>query len=253
MTEFNKASNPRTASATAVSREALGLRAPGLGLRLLEGRFGAEAANLMLQLPLLRLQTRRGHGQPIMVLPGFLADDASTFVLRQYLNDIGYRAYPWLQGQNRGRLLDYLSVLGERVAALQAEHDQPVTLVGWSRGGIMAREIARDYPERVRQVVTIGSPVRGGPNASSIGNLVRRETGMTPQAMLSMLDQRQQRPITVPIKSIYSKLDGVVAWRACIDDVSPDVEHFVIQGSHIGMGMNVDVYRLLHKLLPGRD
>jgi pimeloyl-ACP methyl ester carboxylesterase len=222
---------------------------PGFILQMLEGRAGAEVAQLMLQLPLLRLRARRGSGQPIMVLPGFMADDASTFILRQFLNGIGYKAYPWELGTNRRRMLDFLPAVQARVEALRASHGQPVILVGWSRGGILAREVARDNPDLVRQVITIGSPVKGGVTASSIGNLVRRETGMTPEAMQNTLRERQHRPITVPIKSIYSKLDGVVAWRACIDDVNPDVEHFEIHGTHIGMGTNIEVYQLLSKLL----
>jgi esterase/lipase len=222
---------------------------PGFLLQMLESRAGVEASQLLLQLPMLRLQAVRGAGQPILVLPGFMTDDASTFMLRQFLNSIGYAAHPWLLGVNRRRMLDFLPQVHERVAALYAKYQQPVTLVGWSRGGILARECARDTPESIRQVITIGSPVKGGTSASSIGFWVRRETGMTPQAMHGVLRDRQKTKITVPIKSIYSRLDGVVAWRACIDDESPNVEHFEIRGTHIGMGTNAEVFRLLSKLL----
>jgi triacylglycerol esterase/lipase EstA (alpha/beta hydrolase family) len=222
---------------------------PGFLLQMLEGRAGVEAGQLFLQLPLLRLQAPRGSGQPILVLPGFMADDGSTFVLRQFLNNIGYAAHPWKLGVNRRRMLDFLPQVHHRIALLHAEYQQPVTLVGWSRGGILARECARDAPDMIRQVITIGSPVKGGTSASSIGSWVRRETGMTPEAMHNVLRDRQKTNITVPIRSIYSRLDGVVAWRACIDDVNPDVEHFEIRGTHMGMGTNVEVFRLLGKLL----
>jgi esterase/lipase len=222
---------------------------PGLFLQMLEGRAGVEAGQLLLQLPLLRLQAKRGAGQPILVLPGFMTDDASTFILRQFLNSIGYAAHPWQLGVNRRRMLDFLPQIHERIVALHAQYQQPVTLVGWSRGGILARECARDNPESISQVITIGSPVKGGTSASSIGSWVRSETGMTPEAMNGVLRERQKTDITVPIKSIYSRLDGIVAWRACIDDVSPDVEHFEIRGTHMGMGTNVEVFRLLGKLL----
>jgi pimeloyl-ACP methyl ester carboxylesterase len=225
------------------------IQPPGFILQMLEGRAAAEFAQLLLQLPLLRLRARRGKGQPILVLPGFMADDASTFILRQFLNNIGYKAYPWELGTNRRRLLDFLPAIQARLEALHTSHGQPVILLGWSRGGILARELARDNPQLVRQVITIGSPVKGGVTASSIGSLVRRETGLTSEAMQNTLRERQRRPITVPIKSIYSKLDGVVAWRACIDDVSPNVAHFEIRGTHIGMGTNIQVYQLLSKLL----
>lgn len=224
---------------------------PGLMLRLLEGRAAAEAGQLMLQLPVLRLLAKRGRGEPVMVLPGFMADDASTVVLRRFLNDIGYRARGWGLGINRRRMLDFLSPVSDLVAGMADEHDQRIILVGWSRGGIIAREVARDRPDVVSKVVTIGSPVKGGTAVSSIGQWVRRETGLTPEQMSRLLRERQERPICVPIRAIYSKLDGVVAWRACIDDVNPDVEHFEISGSHTGMGFNVEVFRLLPNLLAG--
>ena len=114
---------------------------------------------------------------------------------------------------------------------------------------MLGREIARDCPDLIERVVTIGSPVKGGTEVSSIGNWVRRETGMTPAAMSEILRQRQTVPIKVPIRSIYSRFDGVVAWKACIDDVNPDVNHYEIHGSHVGMGTNVEVFKLLPKLL----
>jgi len=218
-------------------------------LRALEGRVGAEAASLMMQMPLLRLQAQRGNGEPVMVLPGFLADDVSTWMLRQFLKNIGYQVYPWEMGVNRRPMLEYLPRLAARVQALNDQHSQSVRLVGWSRGGIMSREIARDFPGLVDRVVTIGSPVKGGVQVSSISKLVQRETGLSPQDMSNVLKQRQRKLIQVPITAIYSKLDGVVAWQSCIDDVSPDVEHFEIHGTHVGMGVNPEVYKLLPKLL----
>ena len=98
-------------------------------------------------------------------------------------------------------------------------------------------------------MITVGSPVKGGIGASSIGAMVQRTVGMSSQAISSLLRERNQTPIQVPIRAIYSKLDGIVNWEACIDDTSPNVEHFEILGSHVGMGTNVDVFRLLPKLL----
>ena len=222
---------------------------PSALLGMLEGRAGIEAGMLLLQLPLLRLQAKKGSGEPLIVLPGFMADDTSTIVMRRFLNAIGYKAYGWGIGANRGRMLDLLPPLLAQIRKLNVETSQKIKLVGWSRGGMLSREIARDYPDLIERVITIGSPVKGGIEVSSIGNWVKRETGMTPAAMSDILRQRQLVPIQVPIKSIYSKLDGIVAWKACIDDVNPDVEHFEIHGSHVGMGTNVEVFKLLPKLL----
>lgn len=209
----------------------------------------AEAGQLLVQLPMLRLLARRGEGEPVLVLPGFMADDASTYLLRGYLSSIGYRVRGWGLGVNRGKMLDFIEPVTEIVRDLEHRHGCKVRVVGWSRGGILAREIARDEPALIHKVVTIGSPVKGGVRVSSIGRFVRRETGLTPEQINNLLRGRQARPITVPIRAIYSRLDGVVAWQACIDDVSPDVKHFEIRGSHVGMGANVDVFRLLPNLL----
>jgi pimeloyl-ACP methyl ester carboxylesterase len=222
---------------------------PGLMLQMLEGRAGAEAARLMLAMPLLRMQSQKGHGEPVLVLPGFMADDHSTFVLRQFLNSIGYKSCPWGLGINRKRMMDFLPKISKQTRDLCEKHLTKVRLIGWSRGGILAREVARDHPELVDRVITIGSPVKGGVNISSIGPLVQRETGMSSQQLSRILSQRQQTEISVPIRAIYSKLDGVVSWKACIDDLSKNVEHFEIRGSHVGMGTNLEVFKLLPKLL----
>jgi pimeloyl-ACP methyl ester carboxylesterase len=192
---------------------------------------------------------KRGQGEPVLVLPGFMADDSSTIILRQFLNSIGYKSQGWGQGVNVRGMMDHLPGVLAAVRELHDEYRQKVRLVGWSRGGILSREIARDHPELIERVVTIGSPVKGGVGASSIGAAVVRQIGLTPEEMNQLLHVRQRKPITVPIRSIYSKLDGVVAWRACIDETSPDVKHFETRGTHIAMGASVEVFRLLPKLL----
>ena len=222
---------------------------PGMLLRMLEGRAAIEASQLMLQFPLLRLQAKKGRGEPVIVLPGFMADDSSTAVLRYFLNSIGYKSVGWGLGVNRKPMLSLLPQLQSLLDEMVAKHGQKVRLVGWSRGGILSRELARDTPEKVARVITIGSPVKGGTGASSIGPMVQRTTGLSSAAMSALLRDRQQADIKVPVRAIYSKLDGVVNWQACIDHRSPDVEHHEILGSHVGMGTNVDVFRLLPRLL----
>ncbi len=222
---------------------------PGIMLQMMEARAGAEAGRLMLSLPLIRMQAARGHNEPVMVLPGFMADDYSTLLLRQFLKSIGYQAYPWNLGVNRRRMMDFLPALIQQATTLADRHKQKVRLIGWSRGGILSREVARDRPELIDRVITLGSPIKGGVSASSIGNMVKRETGMSAQELTRLLKLRQLKPIDVPIRAVYSKTDGVVSWKACIDDVSADVQHFEISGTHVGMGANADVYRLLPRLL----
>lgn len=222
---------------------------PGAFLRLMEGRAPLEAGGLMLALPVLRLQATKGQGEPVMVLPGFMADDSSTIILRGFLRSIGYRVYAWKGGVNRGRMLDHLPGTIQRVAGIAEATGQAVRLVGWSRGGILAREVARDRPDLVDRVVTIGSPIKGGMSVSSIARWVRQETGMQPDQINNILRERNRHPIEVPVRAIYSRTDGVVAWKACIDDRTLDVEHHEIRGSHTGMGTNVEVFRLVPRLL----
>jgi pimeloyl-ACP methyl ester carboxylesterase len=224
---------------------------PGALLRMLEGRAALEAGQLALQLPLLRLMARRGKAEPVLVLPGFMADDRSTVVLRRFLSSIGYSVRGWDLGVNRRRMLDFIGPVTDILESLYAEHGARVRVVGWSRGGIIAREVARDSAHLIDRVITIGSPVKGGLSVSSIADWVRVETGLTPVQISNLLRERQHKPIEIPIRAIYSRLDGVVAWKACIGDVNPDVEHFEITGSHTGMGFNVEVFRLLPRLLAG--
>lgn len=222
---------------------------PGVVLRMMEGRAALEAGGLMLALPVLRLQAQRGNLEPVMVLPGFMSDDSSTLVLRSYLRSINYRVYAWKGGVNRGKMLDHLPRTIERVEQISRDTGQRVRLVGWSRGGIIAREVARDRPELVDRVVTIGTPVKGGMSVSSIAQWVRRETGLHPDEVSNILRERHRRPISVPVRAMYSRSDGVVAWRACIDDRTANIRHVEVRGSHTGMGTNVEVFRLLPKLL----
>ena len=218
-------------------------------LTLLEGRVLAEAGGLMLAMPLLRLHAERGKGEPVIVLPGFMAGDRSTGILRNFLKQIGYRALPWGLGANRGPMLTLLPPLQKLIGDVARQTDRKVRLVGWSRGGIIARELARDNPGQIDRVITIGSPVKGGIAASTIGRWIQRETGLTPQQMSRLTEERSRFPIKVPVRAIYSRSDGIVAWKACIDDTTRDIQHYEVVGSHIGLGSNVEVFRLLPGLL----
>ena len=157
--------------------------------QLLEGRVGAEASWLLAQWPMLRFQAPKGQG-PVMVLPGFMAGDDSTWLLRRFLGELGYDAYPWEFGINRGRMLHYLPGLIERAERLRDASGERPSLVGWSRGGTLSREVARERPDLIRSVVTMGSPVRGGVGGTSIGRTVSAQTGMTPEQMLRLLAER---------------------------------------------------------------
>lgn len=221
---------------------------PNAVLQLLEGRAPVELAALMLRLPMLRMSVPKGDGSPVLVLPGFLADDASTWVLRRFLNSIGWRAHPWALGPNTGPGAPLVAATTALAEQLSTEGGR-VNLVGWSRGGIIAREVARRRSDLVRQVITLGTPVRGGPEASSIGRMVAVNLGIDTRNLRAMQSEREQVPIRVPITALYSRTDGVVAWRAAIDDTNPDVEHVQVSGSHVGLGVNAEVFRIVAERL----
>lgn len=222
---------------------------PSRRLQFGELAAGWEYAACLAQLPRLRLQAPRGHGEPIVVIPGFMADDRSTLLLRRFLQWLGYRVSGWGQGASTGRMLDFLEPMTQVIDDLATAHQRKVRLVGWSRGGVLSREIARDRPDLVDQIVTLASPVKGGARATSIRSLVERQTGLDAEAMRVLMRTRNRTPIEVPIAAIYSRTDGVVAWEACIDDVNPHVTHHEIRATHTGMGVNADAYRIVARTL----
>ena len=234
-----------------MATEPPGIEPPSAALQLLEGRIGAESLTLALRMPALLRGAPRGDGSHVLVLPGFMANDASTSALRAFLNAIGWRTHGWGQGQNRGKMLTYLPPLTALIERYVEHQSRPMALVGWSRGGVLARELAREHPELVSQVITMGSPVKGGVGATSIARFVERHTGLTAADLQRLQRERDARPITTPITAIYSKTDGVVAWQACIDDVSKNVEHVEVRGSHVGLGFNADVFAIVARRLAG--
>jgi pimeloyl-ACP methyl ester carboxylesterase len=195
---------------------------------------------LLLQAPALSLAPR-GSG-PVLVWPGFGAGNSSTAALRAYLSYLGYQVEGWSEGNNDG---DVLRLLVRLKTHLESRADPgPVTLVGWSLGGYLAREVARDCPERVSRVITLGSPVVGGPKYTAVANAFAQR-GVSMDEIERLVDERYGVPLNVPVTAIYSKLDGVVAWEACIDDRSPNVEHVEIASSHVGLGFSPQAYRII--------
>jgi hypothetical protein len=210
---------------------------------LREALWPLELPRLALAAPdLARLP--RGSGEPVMVLPGFATGDASTFALQAYLRLLGYRVRGWGLGVNLGDVPALVPRVMERVERLAAEAAAPVRLVGWSLGGVLARETARERPDLVRRVVTLGSPVVGGPKYTAVGS-VYRARNVDLDLLEAEIEARNAVPIRVPVTAIYSRSDGVVAWQACLDRHSPDVEHVEVDSTHIGLGFAADVYRIV--------
>jgi pimeloyl-ACP methyl ester carboxylesterase len=167
------------------------------------------------------------------------ATDASLLPLRTYLRQLGHDARPI----NFGRITDdvegqYLRV-AEAVIATAKEVDGPIVLIGWSIGGVLVREAARDHPTLVSRVFTFGTPVVGGPAYSQVA---RRYNQRTIDAIAARVDERARIPLLVPQTLMWSRLDGIVDPAACFDRVSSDVEHLEVQSTHLGMGLDPDVW-----------
>jgi pimeloyl-ACP methyl ester carboxylesterase len=185
-----------------------------------ESRVVLEPAKLAMNSFKLATQPR-GDGRSLLVLPGLAASDTSTLPIRAYLRGLNYDARGWGLGQNDGNVRGFASEIVAKVRRLHEQTGRQIPLIGWSLGGVISRVVANEVPELVEQVITFGSPVIRG-----------------------------SRHSTVPITAIYTKGDGIVPWKACIDDVNPHVEHIEVASTHLGLGVHhavfVEVARRLH-------
>jgi pimeloyl-ACP methyl ester carboxylesterase len=167
---------------------------------LREVRGLAELGRLTMRAPWL-LRQPRGGGAPVMVCPGFGTGDGSTLPLRTYLRALGYRVHGWGLGRNRGNVPKLIPLVAERTARLAETAGQPIRLVGWSLGGYLAREAARERPQAVARVITFGTPVIGGPKYTAVAGYYRRR-GEDLDAIEAEVARREDVPIRVPITAI---------------------------------------------------
>jgi pimeloyl-ACP methyl ester carboxylesterase len=213
--------------------------APPFPLLLLEGqRAFFEGLATRATASLLLRHAPRGQGQPVLVLPGFMAGDRSTRFLRRTLRRLGFDAHPWLLGQNRGMTPKFRIRLTDRVEAMIDRHGDDLSIVGWSLGGIYAREIAKMLPEQVRQVVTLGSPFANATRASRGSRLYGFLTGREGREGRDEMAAELRTPPPVPSTSIFTRTDGIVHWRACLEPESDHTENIEVPGSHCGLGVN---------------
>lgn len=224
---------------------------PNAALIALEMRAGLELAGLLPALPWLRA-AHRGCGSPVLVLPGYLASDASTRALRWFLRDRGHHVHGWRLGRNLGPEPDTVQGLAARLMALHERHGQRVALVGWSLGGIYARELARHFPNHVRQVITLATPFRDV-GATTVARLQRLGIGPRPDERVTAFTERLREPLPVPSTSILSYTDGIVAWRSCLEVPGPERETIAVDSSHTGIVHHPAVLLVLAERLAQAD
>lgn len=211
-------------------------------LRLLLGELAAPLDGLRL-LPALprQLLARTGASREVVVLPGWLAGDASTAIIRAALWRDGHRVRGWGLGRNTGDVPVRIDAVSELVADRHRATGSPLDLVGWSLGGVIAREVARRHPEAVRRIVTLGTPLHG----SSFTAFATLFTDDIDEAARERIERRRATPPPVPVTVVWSKRDGIVQWRAQQDRDNPWAEHVEVGSTHIGMTLDPDVLDVL--------
>ncbi len=210
---------------------------PPASLYLTEPARGlARLAVLPLAAPWLAAAPR-GDGHGVLVLPGLLALDLSTTLLRRFLRRLGYAVHGWELGRNVGPTDAVLDGLPLALAALTARTGSPVSVVGWSLGGIYARELARHHPGQVRGVVTLGSPFAlTDPRQSRADGAYRRRSHLHAGPGRVPTHDQVAQPISVPSTAVYSRRDGIVTWQACVEPVTAVHENVEVRCGHLGFG-----------------
>ena len=215
------------------------LRPPSSAARFGELRAGLQPLRLVAKSP--RLARRTDTPRDVVLLPGFGTTDAIMYPLRGYLAAIGHTTHGWgigRHGKDVEHSVERFTPVLERIAT---EADHAPILIGWSLGGIVARETARENPELVAKVISFGSPL-GGPRHTSASR-VYDETEL--QYIERLIAERSVDRLTMPVTSIYSRRDGIVDWLSCVDQQTPGAENIEVGSTHVGYGIDPDVWRII--------
>ena len=224
------------------------LSPPSRTLMFLEGRAIHELGAFIGALPLLSLSSR-GDGHPVLVLPGLVASDDSTQPLRSFLKNKGYAVSGWRQGRNYGLRPGVQQAMVDLVQELNDSHGRKISLVGWSLGGLYARQLAKMMPERVRQVITLGSPFAGDPSSTNAWRVYEWASGRPADEVDPRFGGELAVPPPVPTTAIFSRTDGICAWQGCMEKQSAQTESIEVESSHCGMGHHpAVVYAVVDRL-----
>ncbi|WDA40086.1 esterase/lipase family protein [Erythrobacter sp. BLCC-B19] len=212
---------------------------------LIEGRAMLELGLLYASRPLMA-SLPKGDGHAVMVLPGFMASNSSTVPMRNILKRLGYDAHGWDSGRNIRVDNALIGRLEAQLTRLFETSGRTVSLVGWSLGGVLARELAKLHPEKVRLVISLGSPISDDRGHTSAARLFELLNGKEPEPMKGGRFRGLDEAPPVPTTSIFTKTDGVVHWRGSVQH--PDkaaaeqpTENIQVHASHCGLGVNPSV------------
>ena len=193
------------------------------------------------------VQIPSGDGQPVVVYPGYLTSDVSSIRLRRSLSSAGYAAYGWELGQNKGARADLLQRLEPQLERLALRHGQPVTLIGWSLGGLFAREAAKHRPDLVRLVITLGSPFSGDPRANNAWRIYERLNDHSVDNPPIGTDRAEKPP--VPTLAVWSPIDGIVAPVAARGQTGESDQQIELKERHLSLARAPAGIRLIGSLL----
>ncbi len=220
----------------------LHIPAPPLFNIVLEGRALLEWSSMFCLYPLIPKRSK-GENKPVLLIPPYLGNDLSTSFVRKYLKSVGFKTYKWDLGVNLVKS-HYIPKLIEKLDEIYEKHQEKVSLVGWSGGGMFAKIIANRYPEKVEQIVTIGSPVWGVMNLETpLINVFEFFRGKSLKERNEKFLRELETIPDVPITCIYTKTDGVMPWKHCMEVEShrKNIKNIEVYGSHSGMGANATV------------
>lgn len=190
-------------------------------------------------------KAKSGNQRRIMLFPGWKSHETVMFPIKTYLNRLGYQAEYWGLGLNNGYVEKYRDKIIARLE--KEESEEKITLIGWSLGGLIAREVARSMPHKIASVITYGTPAIGGPK-HTIGVKVYEEKEV--QRIIELQKELDEtNPIQVPLSIIFTKNDSIVNWSACIDRVSKNAKHFEVDSTHLSLGIDPSVWKIIiHEL-----
>ena len=210
----------------------------------------AEAMAMIMPSPALPMAelvaaAPRGDGHAVLVLPGLMRGDPFTAVAREYLTDIGYSAHGWELGVNFGPTEHLVAGATERLIAVSERHG-PVSIVGFSMGGLFARLLAARMPDRVRRIVTVCSPIHEPARSfwlpmEPVFHLCGGPSGLND---LGRMAEEIRHPMPVPCTALFSREDGLVNWSACVDS-SETADSIEITGPHVLIAQNAEVLTIL--------